>query len=272
MNDNNMQDRRIVLTGAGGGIGSQLVALLLQAGARLTLVDRQGNTLQSLQDAHGTDRVHVVTADITGDGEPERVIREAQHVHGGVDILVNAAGINPFGVYAQQDAGLIRATMEVNLLAPMLLARAALPGMLAQGSGQIVNIGSTFGSIGFAWFTAYSASKFALRGFSQALRRELDGTGIAVSYIAPRAVKTAINSQQVYAMARTVRMNMDEPELVARHILQAIRERRKECYIGFPESLFARINALLPGIVDRALRKQNRSARAFAASTGEPAP
>ena len=136
--------------------------------------------------------------------------------------------------------------------------------MLVQNSGQIVNIGSTFGSIGFAWFSAYSASKFALRGFSQSLRRELAETGIEVTYIAPRAVKTAINSQEVYDMANAVKMNMDEPGVVAQQIMTAVRRRKKECHLGFPESLFVRINAIFPGLVDRATRKQNREARKFA--------
>jgi short-subunit dehydrogenase len=187
---------------------------------------------------------------------------------GGIDILINAAGINPFGVYAEQDAALIQRTIEINTISPMLLVRAVLPTLLAQNSGQIVNIGSTFGSIGFAWFSAYSASKFAMRGFSQALRRELADTGIDVQYIAPRAVKTAINSQAVYDMAAAVKMNMDEPEEVARMIISKIRKRQKESYLGFPESLFVRINAVFPGLVDRAVRSQNRVAHQHAKKSG----
>jgi short-subunit dehydrogenase len=266
-NTTDMHDKRIILTGAGGGIGSQLVALLAAAGARLVLVDLNPAALQLLQQTHGTEQVHTVVADITRSEERTRVVNETRQRYGGIDILINAAGINPFGVFSEQDEALVQKTLEINLLAPMLLARAVLPAMLAQGSGQIVNIGSTFGSIGFAWFAAYSASKFALRGFSQALRRELEDSGVTVTYVAPRAVKTAINSPQVYDMAKVVKMNMDEPAVVAGRIMLAIRRRSKECYIGFPESLFARINALLPGLVDRALRGQNRAARAFAAAT-----
>ncbi len=197
-----------------------------------------------------------------------RIVQETLERFGGIDILINAAGINPFGVYAEQDDALIQKAVEINLLAPMLLTRAVLPTMLAQNSGQIVNIGSTFGSIGFAWFAAYSASKFALRGFSQALRRELMETDIEVTYIAPRAVRTAINSQAVYDMARAVKMNMDEPDAVAQQTITTIRKRDKERYLGFPESLFIRINATFPGIVDRATRKQNRKARKYAEQAG----
>jgi short-subunit dehydrogenase len=262
----NLADKRVILTGAGGGIGSQLVELLAAAGARLCLVDLNPAALQQLQQKYDSKRIHTVVADITSSAERARIVEETQQRYGGIDILINAAGINPFGIFSEQDETLIEKTIQINLLAPMLLARAVLPVMLKQGSGQIVNVGSTFGSIGFAWFSAYSCSKFGLRGFSQALRRELADTGIAVTYVAPRSVRTAINSSQVYAMAKVTRMTMDEPEMVARHIMQAIRRRSKECYIGFPESLFVRINALLPGLVDRALRGQNRTARMFAAS------
>jgi len=260
-------DKRVILTGAGGGIGSRLAGLLASAGARITAVDLNPAALEPLQAAH-PEQITAVTADITDAAQRRRIVSVALQAHGGIDILVNAAGINPFGVFAEQDEALLQKTLEINMLAPVMLTRAVLPVLLQQGSGQIVNIGSTFGSIGFAWFAAYSASKFALRGFSQALRRELADTGIGVSYIAPRAVKTALNSAQVYDMAQVVKMNMDDPDRVAVRILEAIRQRRKECYIGFPESLFVRINAVLPGLVDRALRRQDRLAREFAARPG----
>lgn len=263
-----MKDKRIILTGAGGGIGSQLAGMLASSGARLALVDLNEEALKALQLKPGPGSSIEIAADITRAEDRARIVAQTLQAFGGIDILINAAGINPFGIYAEQDDGLIEKTLQVNTLAPMLLTRAVLPVMLAGNSGQIVNIGSVFGSIAFAWFSAYSASKYALRGFSQSLRRELADTGIAVTYVAPRAVRTAINSEQVYEMARVTGTRIDEPEAVARRILKAVRARSKECYIGFPESLFVRINAVLPGLVDRALHKQNRKARNFAAASG----
>ena len=263
-----MRDKRIILTGAGGGIGSQLADKLAQQGARLCLTDINAQALQLCRESIVSDSVHTVTADIYDAADRQRIVDETLEHLGGIDILINAAGINPFGVYAEQDATLIQRTLEINTISPMLLVRAVLPTLLAQNSGQIVNIGSTFGSIGFAWFSAYSASKFAMRGFSQALRRELADTGIDVQYIAPRAVKTAINSQAVYDMAAAVKMNMDEPEEVARLIISKICKRQKESHLGFPESLFVRINALFPGLVDRAVRAQNRIAHRHAKKSG----
>ena len=263
-----MKDKRIILTGAAGGIGMHLAGLLAAEGARLCLTDINDQALQDVRQKISGAAVHTVAANITAAEGRQKIVDETLREFGGIDILINAAGINPFGVFAKQDPGLIQKTIEINTLGPMLLARAVLPAMLEQNSGQIVNIGSTFGSIGFAWFSAYSASKYALRGFSQALRRELAETGIRVTYIAPRAVKTAINSPEVYDMAAAVKMKLDEPDAVAEQIVKNIRKGEKECYLGFPESLFVRINAILPGLVDRAVRKQNHKAQKHAEKAG----
>jgi short-subunit dehydrogenase len=263
-----MKGKRIILTGAAGGIGSHLARLLAAEGARLCLTDVNRGALEALRESLGSRPILGVAADIRRtDGRCE-IVDRARERFGGIDILINAAGINPFGVYAKTDPLLITKTIEINVLGPLLLTREVLPDMLSQDSGQIVNIGSTFGSIGFAWFSTYSATKFALRGFSQALRRELADTGIEVIYIAPRAVRTAINSAAVYKMAEATRMSMDEPNAVARRIVDGMRRGRKERYLGFPESLFVRINSVLPGIVDRATRKQNRAARKYADTAG----
>lgn len=263
-----MDGKRIILTGAAGGIGSHLALLLAAEGARLCLTDVNRDALETLCKTLEGPRTIGVAVDICLSEGRSEIVERTRDRFGGIDILVNAAGINPFGVYAKMDPALIEKTMEINVLAPMLLTREVLPDMLSKDSGQIVNIGSTFGSIGFAWFSTYSATKFALRGFSQALRRELADTGIEVIYIAPRAVRTAINSAAVYRMAKATRMSMDEPDNVARRILDGMRRGRKERYLGFPESLFVRINSLLPGIVDRATRKQNRAARKYADTAG----
>jgi short-subunit dehydrogenase len=259
-----MHNKRILLTGAAGGIGNLLARLLLADGARLCLTDVNREKLETLRKSLHSDAIATVAGDIGTATDRARIVKETLQHSGGIDVLINAAGINPFGIFAEQDDAIIQKTMEINAIGPMLMTRAVLPAMLAQNSGHIVNIGSTFGSIGFAWFSAYSASKFALRGFSQSLRRELAETGIEVTYIAPRAVRTAINSQEVYDMANAVKMNMDEPEVAAKQIMTAIRQRKKECHLGFPESMFVRINAIFPGLVDRATRTQNREARKFA--------
>mgnify|MGYP001818214156 FL=1 len=205
-----------------------------------------------------------VAADITRQEGRQKCLDGMLDNYGGIDILINLAGINAFTTFEPQSPESIEKIINVNTLAPMLMSHAVSPHMLARKKGQIVNVGSTFGSIGFPCFTAYSASKFALRGFSQSLRRELADSGIQVTYIAPRAVHTALNSPAVYEMAKQVKMNFDEPEFVANEIVKAVDAGKKEQYIGFPESLFARINGILPGMVDNSLKNQVAAMRRYA--------
>ena len=136
-----------------------------------------------------------------------------------------------------------------------------------RNSGQIVNIGSIFASINFAHFASYSSSKSGLKSLSESLRRELSDYQISITYIAPRAVKTPLNSGKVLELANKTNMNMDLPELVVEKIINSIAEDKKDVYIGFPESFFVRVNALFPRIVDVALAKNDRIARSIIKST-----
>lgn len=258
----------IILTGAAGGMGQLLVAGLLKQGAQVAMVDANEGALQLLAaDAEG--KVYPVVADLSSAAGCADAVKACQKHLGQVDMLINLAGLNSFANFAEEDPNYIELMMRVNVLAPMLLARALLPSFLAQNTGKIVNVGSVFGSIGFAWFATYSASKFGLRGFSESLRRELADTNVHVTYIAPRAVKTPMNNAAVMKMGEATGMNMDEPELVVKKIIQAIESDKKDCYFGFPESLFVRVNALLPRLVDLALAGQNKIAKTFLKHKGE---
>ena len=260
-----LRDKRILLTGASGGIGAALAHEFAVRGARLGLAGRDEELLRRLAErlTEQGGVASVLVADLTDEEDRKRVIESMGRTHGGIDVLVNNAGLGAFEDFLAHDPSDLDRLLALNIAAPMHLTRALLPQMLTRGSGRVVNVGSVFGSIGFACFAAYSASKFALRGFSEALRRELDGSGVGVTYVAPRAVRTPFNSEQVYAMAEQVGMHMDDPEYVARRIAEAVETDRSEVYLGFPESLFVRINALLPRLVDRALRKQNRRMQEF---------
>lgn len=260
-----IKSQRILVTGASGGIGQALCRALAQCGARLCMIDRRKGgdaTLAWELNTFVTEVLHL-EADISRAEERERALRQVMQAWGGVDILVNLAGVLDFTRFDEQDPAMIQRILQVNVEAPMQLTRGVLPQMVARGRGRIVNIGSMFGSIGFPCFAAYSASKFALRGFSQALRRELAESGVGVTYVAPRAVKTAFNPPVVHKMAELGMMRMDEAEWVARKIVHAVERERDEVYLGFPESLFARINAVLPGLVGRALVKQVPALSAF---------
>lgn len=258
-----LEGQRILLTGAAGGMGQLLAAKLAEAGAKLALLDQNTDALNDLVARIGHD-AFAVSADVSSADGCRIAVSAVWNTMEGVDCLINLAGISSFCCFEDEETTHMEKVMQVNLLAPMYLTHALLPEMIKRKRGRIVNIGSVFGSIGFAWFTTYSTSKFALRGFSQALRRELHGTGVSVSYIAPRAVRTAINNDAVMKMGEATGMNMDEPEYVATKIFNAIEAEKKEVYIGFPESFFARLNGVFPNLVDGALADQNATAKPFA--------
>lgn len=259
----NLQGKRILVTGAAGGIGRELCRLLAERQARLYLVDRDQRAVAQAAQELPVDAI-ASAADITCAEDRDAVVDQMRKAFGGIDVLINLAGILDFKRFQDSDAATLQRITQVNIEAPMQLTRAVLPDMLAQGGGRIVNIGSMFGSIGFPCFAAYSASKFALRGFSQALRRELAGSGVGVTHVSPRAVKTPLNPEVVHLMAQRGMMRMDDARWVAGQIVRAIEKDRQEAYLGFPEKLFARINAVLPGIVDQGIARQLPDILAYA--------
>lgn len=258
--------KNVVLTGASGGIGRAIAGGLSKAGARLILVGRDEARLAALlEELGGGDHV-AIAADISSEDGRRRIFAECQsRSERGISLLINNAGIDGFGLFENQAPQAIRTLIDVNLVSPILLSLELLPLLQCQEESRIINIGSTFGSIGYPGFSTYCASKFGLRGFTEALRRELADSGTSVVYIAPRATRTNLNSAAVVAMNEALGTSMDDPSLVAKKVLQVACGRRNSAkYIGWPEKLFIRINALLPGIVDNSLRKQLPVIRRFA--------
>ncbi|MFP5461701.1 MAG: SDR family oxidoreductase [Gammaproteobacteria bacterium] len=257
-----LEESRILLTGASGGIGLALAASLAAGGARLLLAGRQADALRAIAASH-PDRVSVVSADLRQRAGRESVIAAARSF-GGLDCVVNAAGVSRFGLVERQDDDAVSEIIQLNVTSAMQLTGGLLPMLRESPKALVVNVGSIFGSIGYPGFAAYCASKFAMRGFSEALRRELADTRIKVLYVAPRATRTPMNADAVVEMNRRLKVAMDDPRAVAERIVDAIRREREELYIGWPEKIFVRLNGLLPRVVDQALRKQLPVVQRFA--------
>jgi short-subunit dehydrogenase len=263
-----IRDKNVVLTGATGGIGRAIAVKLSEQGARLILVARNMERLTALVNELGGNRHTSVSADLGSDDGRRSVVEACREIGGdGISLLINAAGTNEFALFEQQTAAAIKGLLDTNLLSPILLSLEFLPLLQRQQQSRIINIGSTFGSIGYPGFSAYCASKFGLRGFTEALRRELADSPTRISYIAPRATRTDSNSDTVVAMNDELGTVMDDPSLVADEVMQVIRgPANTDKYIGWPEKLFVLVNALFPGIVDNSLRKQLPIIRRFAKS------
>lgn len=237
-----------LVTGGSGGIGSCLVAGMTASGMRVTVADRMAPPAGTAS----------VTVDLSRPESVHELGRQLQQSP--PDVLVNLAGLNWFGGFDTMEAGRLEALLQVNLLAPVRLVHAVLPAMLARGSGHIVNIGSVVGDIGLPYFSAYAASKSGIECFSESLRRELAGRGIDVTYVAPRAVQTAMNEGAIERFNQRSGARADAPEYVAGVILDAIARRRARVTVGWPEKLFVKVNGLFPRVVDRALIRNRRLA------------
>lgn len=258
-----VQGARILITGGSSGIGRALANTLAAGGASLVLVGRNpGKLQQACRDitAQG-GRATALAFDLAQPTGHAQLLADAKQAMGGLDILVNNAGVSDFCEFSAQTPEAISAAIAANLSAPLLLIRAALPDMLQARRGQIVNMGSGFGGIGFPHFAVYSATKFAIRGFSEALRRELVDSGISITYVAPRGTRTDLNSPAWMRVAEQTKVAMDTPEVVATFIAQAMERDAKEASFGTPEKIFAKLNGLLPRLLDRALAGQARIAR-----------
>ncbi|MBM4196559.1 MAG: SDR family oxidoreductase [Gammaproteobacteria bacterium] len=252
----NLAGARILITGGAGGIGAALAGEFLAAGAQLMLTDRAEAALARTVAQFGQrpERIVAVTADITAGDSRRELSRRA--IEWSVNVVVNNAGVNHFRLYEELTEAQIEQTVAVNVVAPMMLIHDLLPHLKLQPEAHLLNLGSVFGNIGYPAYAAYSASKFAVRGLTEALRRELADTNVHVHYLAPRATRTAINPQAVVDMNNALKVAMDPPETVARAARAMLERNKPRCVIGWPEKLFARINAILPGIVDNAIGRQ----------------
>ncbi|MGQ0620224.1 MAG: SDR family oxidoreductase [Panacagrimonas sp.] len=261
-----LDGRRVILTGASGGIGRAVALAFAKRKAWLVLSGRDQTRLDELateiQIAGG--HADVLAVDLLAPGAAQRLVDRARTLDPLLDIVVNCAGSSHFGSFETTPPERLESLWRTNVLVPMNLIQAALPHMRVRKRGLIVNVGSIFGSIGFPCFATYSATKFALRGFSEALRRELAGSGVDVLYFAPRYTRTALNAGAVEQMAAAVKMNQDTPEWVADQLVLAIEHNLQERYLGWPEKFFVRLNALFPRLVDGALIKQGRQMQPYA--------
>lgn len=189
----NIEGKRILITGGSSGIGLALADAMASRGARLLLAGRhEARLLAAAADLRTRTRstVDVVTGDVADAQARERWLKAAQSALGGLDILVNNAGAVRAGRLESMSEEDIRAMIEVDLLGPILLTRAALPALRASGDAMVVNIASGIALTGVPFYAAYAGAKAGLARFGEALRRELSGEGVHVMTAYPGATDT----------------------------------------------------------------------------------
>ncbi|MGE0622359.1 MAG: SDR family oxidoreductase [Pseudomonadales bacterium] len=250
-----LEGRICVLTGATGGIGRALAAVLAANGAKLLIAGRDEAALAALvHDLPPGSVLDTFRGDIT-DSRARLALAERAAAHS-ADTLVNLCGQNDVSLFESQCPDAIASMVAANLHAPMALTRLMLPALSGRPRPLVVNVGSVFGQIGYPGYAAYCATKFGLRGFSEALRRELQDTAVRIVHVEPRATRTGMNHGLGERLNDALGNRVDAPDDVAERIAHAMARNRPSTVIGFPERLYARINALLPSVIDRALAGQ----------------
>jgi NAD(P)-dependent dehydrogenase (short-subunit alcohol dehydrogenase family) len=234
--------RVALVTGASGGIGQATARELARQGASVVLAARRADLLDALVSELGAMGVEAlaVPTDLTDSAQIEPLVERAIERFGRIDILVNNAGIGSSRSLAKTPSDAIRRELEINLVGAILLTRAILPGMLERKRGAIISIASVAGHV--AVEPLYSATKFGVRGFSYALRRQLRGSGVTVSVVSPGFIRTP--------MTRGNRLPMPGPEVVARKVAALVRKPKREVIVPGVYRIAVWIESYLPWLVD----------------------
>jgi short-subunit dehydrogenase len=254
--------RRLLITGASGGIGRALAEQAALQGACVAVAARSADRLEELTRSLATRGAEVmpVAADVTSDTDRRRLLDTVADRLGGLDVLINNAGVGAWGHFATSSEALLRQVMEVNFFAPAELIRLAAPLLMQGRQPAVVNIASMCGRRGLPAWTEYSASKFALCGLTEALRGELARFDIDVLLVLPGLTKSGLARHLLRADGR-LQIDFDRgqpPEAVAARVLHALRKNRTETVIGHDAFWMLTVNRFLPGLVDRLLARRVR--------------
>jgi short-subunit dehydrogenase len=256
-----LKGRRLLITGASSGIGRSLAEQAASAGARLVIAARSADKLTELTNSLGSQAdVLAVPADVTVAADRDRLLDTVAQRWGGLDVLINNAGIASFGHFSTSTEEILRQIMEVNFFAPAELTRMAIPWLLKGTAPAIVNVASMCGRCGMPAWPEYSASKFALCGLSEALRGEFVRFGIDLLLIVPGLTRTEFRDHQ---LRHEGKLKLEEEsgmtaEEVARAVLVALGSNRRETVLGWDARWMIRVHRFFPGLFSRLLARKVR--------------
>jgi uncharacterized protein len=245
-----VSERRAVVTGASSGIGEHTARRLAREGWALLLVARREDRLQALAEELGGN-VRWLAADLTDEDAPARVRAKVDELWGGLDLLVNNAGSSWHTTFADGGYESVRKTMDLNFYAVVRLSEALLPVLRASAPSSIVNVSSIAGRIARAKSGAYSASKFALAGWTDALRIEEKRNGVHVGLVLPGFVSTEGFPQTQLTRSAKTRWLVSTPDKVADAIVRAGPGGRAEVSVPRPWAAVPRLRYGAPGLARR---------------------
>jgi short-subunit dehydrogenase len=254
------RDKSVIITGASSGIGRALALQLAREGAWIALAARSTERLHALAEecrALGGN-AEAIPADVAEEAQCRALVERAAEAFGRIDMLINNAGMSVVGKLGElADLKLFRYVMDVNFYGALACCHAALPHLLA-AKGRIVNVSSLGGLLAVPYNASYCASKFALQGFSDTLRMELQGTGVSVTVVSPYWVVTEFHEHYLDKdgtpkgpSGRAIYTDkMMTAETCARIVLDAARRRKREVLMG-PGRWGILLRWIAPGLVDK---------------------
>jgi short-subunit dehydrogenase len=226
----------VVITGASSGIGRAYAMAFARRGAKLVLVARRGELLEELRreiEPYAAE-VLIIPADIAQEAARADIIRQTVDRFGRIGILINNAGQVLHGPLETYEPHKIEELVQVNLTAAMALTRHAIPSMLTRRRGIVVNVASVSGRVASIGYSVYAASKHGLLGFSDALRRDLYGTGVEVLSVLPGYTRTEMNNDKFLNYVQNIGMSIFEADEVAEATIKAILNGQHEVFIAGP--------------------------------------
>ena len=248
---------RIILTGASMGIGEAAARALAAPGVRLALVARTRDKLEKSVESvkAGGGEAFAVVADLSRPEEAARVVPESLEKLGGVDVLINNAGVGIANTFAAMKMEDMRHLMEVNLFSVTRLMQDVIPPMRAQGGGHIINISSVVSKISLPTAGSYSASKFALNGISDAALVELAGDKIKVTTLCPGVVSSNFHTNLLGGARKPAGPSGWTPDQVAAAIVRAVKNPPRERTLGAANKALVGLSRVSPGFVNWLLGK-----------------
>lgn len=257
---NYFTNKVVAVTGGSEGIGKALVEALLKAGAKVGTCGRHHDKLYRLQTDFASFPLHITVTDVSNENDCRRFIESTVKVFGGIDILINNAGISMRAELKDAAVDVIKRVMEINFFGAVYCTHYALSSII-QRQGTIVGVSSIAGYRGLPGRSGYSASKFALQGWLEAIRTELLDSGVHVMWVCPGFTTSNIRNAALNSRGESQGESpMDESKMMtaeecARIILRAIEKRKRTVVMTMTGKRTVLLNKLFPGFADKMTRK-----------------
>lgn len=257
---NFFKDKVVVVTGGTDGIGKALIDTLIPLGAKIATCGRNQDKLYRLQVQYSNHLLHAVVADVSRYDECKNFINSTIDAFGGIDILINNAGISMRALLKDMEIDVIKKVMDVNFFGTVYCTKLALDSIISR-KGIIVGVSSIAGFRGLPGRSGYSASKFAVNGWLESIKTELAHTGVHVMWVCPGFTTSNIRNAALNKEGNVHgETPMDEDDMMsaqecAQHILTAVEKKKRTLVLTFTGKQAVFVNKFFPSMADRMVKK-----------------